>query len=212
MANYTENYNLKKPDRTDFYSVQDFNDNADIIDAALDDKLNKDFSNVSSGAIPIANGGTGATTAADALSNLGITTALDNKADKDLSNVTVTLPITKGGTGATTAANALSNLGAVPLTGGTLSGRLAIEYNYTDEASFTVTNPNGSVQLSVNNSRGIYDKGNSKWVLQSSSGSSDWTFHGTATNAQMINNQTVNLVYTQSSQPSSAADGSLWAW
>ena len=172
MANYTENYNLKKPERTDFYSVQDFNDNADIIDAALDDKLNKDFSNVSSGAIPIAN----------------------------------------GGTGATTAANALSNLGAVPLTGGTLSGRLAIEYNYTDEASFTVTNPNGSVQLSVNNSRGIYDKGNSKWVLQSSSGSSDWTFHGTATNAQMINNQTVNLVYTQSSQPSSAADGSLWAW
>lgn len=71
MADYTENYNLKKPDRTDFYSVQDFNDNADIIDTALNDKLNKDFSNVSSGAVPIANGGTGATTAADALSNLG---------------------------------------------------------------------------------------------------------------------------------------------
>lgn len=71
MANYTENYNLKKPERTDFYSVQDFNDNADIIDAALDDKLNKDFSNVSSGAVPITNGGTGATTAANALSNLG---------------------------------------------------------------------------------------------------------------------------------------------
>lgn len=35
MADYTENYNLKKPDRTDFYSVQDFNDNADIIDTAL---------------------------------------------------------------------------------------------------------------------------------------------------------------------------------
>ena len=292
MASYTENYNLKKPDRTDFYSVQDFNDNADIIDTALNDKLNKDFSNVSSGAVPIANGGTGATTAANALSNLGVTTALNNKADKDLSNVTVTLPITKGGTGATTAANALSNigvttalnnkvdkdlsnvtgtlpitkggtgattaadalsnlgittalnnkvdkdlsnvtgtlpiakggtgattaanalsnLGAVPLGGGVMTGKLEIEYNYTDEASFTVTNPNGSVQLSVNNSRGIYDKGNSKWVLQSSSGSSDWTFNGTATNAQKINNQTVNLVYTQSSQPSSAANGSLWAW
>lgn len=75
MAGYTENYNLKKPDRTDFYSVQDFNDNADIIDAALDDKLNKDFSNISSGAggaVPIANGGTGATTAAQALINLGV--------------------------------------------------------------------------------------------------------------------------------------------
>lgn len=167
MANYTENYNLKKPDRTDFYSVQDFNDNADIIDAALDDKLNKDFSNVSSGAVPITNGGTGATTAADALSNLG----------------------------------------AVPLGGGVMTGKLEIEYNYTDEASFTVTNPNGSVQLSVNNSRGIYDKENSKWVLQSSKGSSDWSFNGT-----MINGQTINLVYTQSSQPSDAANGSLWAW
>lgn len=111
MADYTENYNLKKPAETDYYNIVDFNGNADIIDAALDDKLEKDFSNISSGAIPIANGGTGATTAANALSNLGVTTALDNKVDKDLSNVTGTLPITKGGTGATTAADALSNLG-----------------------------------------------------------------------------------------------------
>lgn len=111
MADYTENYNLKKPDDTNFYNIQDFNGNADIIDAALNDKLEKDFSNISSGAIPITNGGTGATTAANALSNLGVTTALNDKADKDLSNVTGTLPITNGGTGATTAADALSNLG-----------------------------------------------------------------------------------------------------
>ena len=111
MADYTENYNLKKPDDTNFYNIQDFNGNADIIDAALNDKLEKDFSNISSGAIPITNGGTGATTAAQALSNLGVTTTLNNKADKDLSNVTGTLPIANGGTGATTAAGALSNLG-----------------------------------------------------------------------------------------------------
>ena len=111
MADYTENYNLKKPDDTNFYNIQDFNGNADIIDAALNDKLEKDFSNISSVAIPITNGGTGATTAANALSNLGVTTALDNKADKDLSNITGTLPITKGGTGATTVADALTNLG-----------------------------------------------------------------------------------------------------
>jgi hypothetical protein len=35
MAEYTQNYNLKKPVEEDFYNVKDFNDNADIIDQAL---------------------------------------------------------------------------------------------------------------------------------------------------------------------------------
>lgn len=108
MADYTENLNLKKPARTDYFSVADFNNNADIIDTAvgdidtaLDGKLNTDFSNVSGGAISISNGGTGATTASDALTNLGVDTALSNKADKDLSNITGMIPITAGGTGNT---------------------------------------------------------------------------------------------------------------
>lgn len=108
MADYTENLNLKKPARTDYFSVADFNGNADIIDTAvgdidtaLDGKLNTDFSNVSGGAIAIANGGTGATTASGALTNLGVDTALSNKADKDLSNVTGTISISNGGTGNT---------------------------------------------------------------------------------------------------------------
>ena len=35
MASYTTNYNLKKPDATDFINVGDLNDNVDIIDTAI---------------------------------------------------------------------------------------------------------------------------------------------------------------------------------
>jgi len=35
MATYTTNYSLKKPAQSDHYDVDDFNDNADIIDAAI---------------------------------------------------------------------------------------------------------------------------------------------------------------------------------
>ena len=35
MAEFTENYNLKKPDQTDFYNIDDFNNNMDIIDTKL---------------------------------------------------------------------------------------------------------------------------------------------------------------------------------
>lgn len=40
MATYTNNYNLKKPDSTDFVDVQDLNDNADKIDEILIGKAN----------------------------------------------------------------------------------------------------------------------------------------------------------------------------
>lgn len=35
MATNTTNYNLKKPAQSDFYNVEDFNGNMDIIDGAL---------------------------------------------------------------------------------------------------------------------------------------------------------------------------------
>lgn len=40
MATFTQNYNLKKPDQQDFYNVEDFNNNADIIDEQLKEMAN----------------------------------------------------------------------------------------------------------------------------------------------------------------------------
>lgn len=42
MATNTENYKLKKPAQDDFYNVDDFNDNMDIIDAELKNKYDPD--------------------------------------------------------------------------------------------------------------------------------------------------------------------------
>lgn len=41
MSNLTPHYNLKKPEQTDYYDVDDFNGNADKIDTALYSKIDK---------------------------------------------------------------------------------------------------------------------------------------------------------------------------
>lgn len=68
--------------------------------------------------VPVNKGGTGATTAANARTNLGAAAASHNHAAGDINSGTLdsgrlpTVPVSKGGTGATTAANARTNLGA----------------------------------------------------------------------------------------------------
>lgn len=89
-------------------------------DATSDDLANA----INSEVVPVANGGTGATSAANARTNLGITPANIGAAatshNHSAANITSgtlnsarlpTIPVTKGGTGATTAAQARVNLG-----------------------------------------------------------------------------------------------------
>lgn len=79
---------------------------------------------INSEVVPVANGGTGATSAANARTNLGITPENIGAADKnhkhsaaDITSGTMsvsrlpTITVAKGGTGATTAAQARVNLG-----------------------------------------------------------------------------------------------------
>lgn len=59
--------------------------------------------------VSIANGGTGATTAEEALTNIGAAASSHTHPASDITSGT--LPIERGGTGATTSAQALKNLG-----------------------------------------------------------------------------------------------------
>ena len=180
MASYTPNYNLKKPSQDDFFDVDDFNGNSDIID-----------------------------------------TALNNKVDKDLSNVTGTLTISKGGTGATTASNALSYLGAFSSSGGTIAGNVKLKTSsnygcaltFGDGTNVQLKEPIDDV-LEINaNKINLAMTSGIQYLTVSSSVTS-----GTTTNQKTVFNSDGTIadacrkIYVQSSTPSSAPDGSLWAW
>lgn len=105
--------------------------------------------------IPVANGGTGATTAAAARTNLGAAASGANADITSLTGLTTPLSLTEGGTGASTAAGARTALGlgsmatqnanSVAITGGTLSG-----VTLTDLASTAVPGGAGLIGFDGN--------------------------------------------------------------
>lgn len=136
--NYTGNFNLKKPESTDSYNIDDFNENADKIDEQLSNLSNPVFDEINSISEPVSGDGYRTTFGKikKAISSLishlsdknnphavtaeqaGAAKSSHTHAASDISSGTLgtaripTIPITKGGTGATTADNALTNLGA----------------------------------------------------------------------------------------------------
>ena len=74
MADYTDNYNLIKPSQEDFYNVDDFNANADIIDKTI-----KALSETAGSALPASS-----YTAADVLAKIKTVDGSGSGLDADL--------------------------------------------------------------------------------------------------------------------------------
>ena len=90
MSTNTKNYNLIKPDQEDFYNIDDFNNNADIIDNQL-----KVISDKATSALPSSS-----YTASDILNKLKTVDGNGSGLDADLFKGQSIIPIANGGTGA----------------------------------------------------------------------------------------------------------------
>lgn len=247
MADYTTNYNLKKPADTDFYDVADFNGNADIIDTALNSKLEKDLSNISGGAVPVANGGTGATTASGARDNLGLGTNntvtfrnIELSSDLPFVDFHYNMSTDDYNVRIINDANNILHIGAysgnaeVQINNNTVLTTASIDYNLL-KLGLNGTNidtdydRNYTVGLANDDNHGtrpstqwqnIFNINGGHFMAQiaiennNSAGSSDINmfFRSRYISSGWTNWVCVSKVFVQSSQPSNAVDGSLWAW
>ena len=89
------------------------------------------------GVVAVANGGTGASSASQALTNLGAAAASHNHSTSNITSGT--LPIARGGTNATTGAEACNQIGAVKKSGDTMSGNLQIVAAGTDATASSIS-------------------------------------------------------------------------
>ena len=177
MAEYTEHLNLKKPAGFEYYNVSDFNNNADLIDAACKalQTSSDEFLNYMFNVAPNISTESGTFTRGAVLiggNNRGISEVPNNDGVliRQAGGVSPTtpffgnVPVKFGGTGATTPAQARANLGinlanlgatpdnigAVKKSGDTMTGNLAIEKNNPTlvlQSSGSELNKRGMVQF-----------------------------------------------------------------
>ena len=124
----------------------------------VDDKGKIVSSNLST--VPVNKGGTGATSASAARTNLGITlsnlgaaSSLHKHSASDITSGT--LPLSRGGTGATSASEALTKLGAVPTTR-TINGK-SLSSNITLSASDVSADSKGSADTALTKAKQYTD-------------------------------------------------------
>ena len=108
-----------------------------LSDARTPKSHNHAATEITSGTLPIARGGTGLTASPSMLVNLKSTTAANVLAASPRPGVTGILPITNGGTGASTVAGILNTLGISQIRTGTYTGGLERQETKTVDLGFT---------------------------------------------------------------------------
>ena len=142
-------------------------------------------SNITSGTLPVARGGTGITANPSMLVNLGSTAAASVFAASPRPGVTGTLPIAKGGTGATSAAAARTALGITPANIGAAATSHTHNYAGSSSAGGAATSANkvnvpvGTVLFSTSSSSTFFSSCfGGTWTVV---GNVDASINGTST-------------------------------
>ena len=181
----TTNYGLKKPELTDFYKVEDFNYNADLIDTKL-----KEFEN---GTTPVGNannlGGKSASEYALSKNFYAGDTYSYMQTDSTISQDGYTYRLLAGNMGLKilrtkdnweTYETFLDLANYLPKSGGNIYGNINLLASGAEEKALRIANDNGIMDLLVgaDGSMGLIDR-NGQWILRKAKGETP-ILYGTA--------------------------------